>query len=70
MASRFVRLETGRSRLVVFASVSVANANGIDEIFSCAHIANTTGVSKTTVVFNLNSTVFAVARRTSSLNNT
>lgn len=67
-ARRFVRLDTGSSRLAVFASQTVVMASGSAAIRAFGASARKTGVSSTAVVSRLSTRVVAVAKATQSRN--
>jgi hypothetical protein len=69
-ASRLVRLDTGSSRLAVFASQTVVMARGSAVIRARRAVASRTGVSRTAVVSRLRKIVVAVAKSTQSGNRT
>src|SRR6266571_6889598 len=61
-ASRLVRLETGSSRLAVFASHTVVIASGKGGISAGLATASITGVSSTAVVSRLSAAVVVAAK--------
>src|SRR5579859_1176225 len=67
-ARRFVRLETGSSRLAVLASHTVVIASGIAAMPVRTAKASITGVSRTAVVSRLSTTVVKAAKNTHMTN--
>ncbi len=67
-ASRFVRLETGRSRLAVLASHTVVIASGTGAMPTREASASITGVSRTAVVSRFRAMVVTDAKATQSRN--
>ncbi len=65
-ASRFVRLETGSSSEAEFARCEQAYACGRGDMRSCAAVANTIGVSRTTVASRLSTAVTSAATANTS----
>ena len=68
VANRFVRLDTGSSRLAVLASHTVVMASGAAGIPASRASASMTGVSSTAVVSRLSRTVVTAANSTHSRN--
>jgi len=67
-ASRLVRLDTGSSRLAVFASHTVVIASGTAAMPVRSARASMTGVSSTAVVSRLSTVVVTVAKSTHKKN--
>src|SRR5215471_13958534 len=67
-ASRFVRLDTGSSRLAVLASHTVVMASGIWAMPVFRARASMTGVSSTAVVSRLSTAVVKAAKNTHKKN--
>ena len=66
-ASKLVRFETGRKRDAVFASQTVASANGMGDTPTWTASSTTTGVTSTAVVSRERNAVLTTASRSTSI---